>query len=95
MAGLSGFIELLRAVDTLLALEKEHGGAIDTLQSEMRDVDRRLTRLEAREDIVVEQAKAAAASSASAVIRHSIADMARRVGSLEARTPPLALREPD
>ena len=54
------------------------------LRDELHQLEKRVTTLEGREELLIEQAKGAASSAASAVVMHSVADMARRIGALEA-----------
>ena len=74
-------VGLFRSVDRLLTLDEKYGKAVEDLSSVIDSIERRVTRLEAREDIVVTEAKAAAGAAATVII----ADVARRVGRLEAR----------
>ncbi len=76
MSWLSNLRDLLRAIDGLLQLERRHGAAID-------DLKQRVARLEAREPVLVAEAKAAASAAASAVAAQHIGDLARRLGVME------------
>jgi len=85
MAGLKDLFNLVATVDRLLNLETKHGRAIEALTEKFLELDRRVTSLEAREEIVVAKAQAAAGVAASQVAMSSVADMSRRVGALEER----------
>jgi hypothetical protein len=52
----------------------------------VRTLASRLDRLEAREDLLIVEAKAAAATAASVASTGHLADLARQVGILEERT---------
>lgn len=76
MAWFSDLRNLIRTLDGLLEVERRH----DALINNLRD---RLLRLEAAEPVLIAEAKAAAATAASAVAAQHVADLARRVGVLE------------
>jgi hypothetical protein len=58
-----------------------------TARQELHDLEKRVSALEGREDLLIERAKGAASGAASAVVMQSVADMARRIGALEAGRP--------
>jgi hypothetical protein len=66
-------VDLLRRVDQVL-------------QAEVRMLGERVAKLEAREDLLVAEAKAAAAAAATQVSIASVSDIARRIGRLEERS---------
>lgn len=78
---------LFRKVERVLELEEAHGKAIDELKSGFTDLDRRLARLEHREDLVVNEAKSAARAASYEASQGTVADLARRIGALEATAP--------
>lgn len=79
---------LVRKLDALLELERSYREALDELRRAVTDIDRRLTRLEAREDIVVSEARAAARAASYEATQGTITDIARRIGTLEVSAPP-------
>jgi hypothetical protein len=80
----------MQRADRLLNLETKHGQAIADLQVQMDALRDRVTRLEAREDIVVAEAKGAAAAAATGAAATMMADMSRRVGVMEGKDHPVA-----
>jgi hypothetical protein len=72
MSWLSNLRDLFRTIDGLMVVERTHGAAIE-------DLKERVLHLDAREPVLVAEAKAAA----SAVSAQHIADLARRLGALE------------
>lgn len=74
---------LFQKVQGLLALQESHGKSIDVLKQGLADLDRRITRLEAREEMVVNEAKAAARAASYEASQGTLSDLARRVGGLE------------
>jgi hypothetical protein len=82
-------IDGARALDRLFQLERKHGAILEAQAAEMQAIKDRLTALEqhvrAREDILVAEAKGAAATAGSVVAAQHIADLARRLGGLEER----------
>lgn len=82
-------IDGARAVDRLFQLERKHGAILEAQALEIQAIKDRLTTLEqhvrAREDILVAEAKGAAATAGSVAAAQHIADLARRLGGLEER----------
>jgi len=86
--GIGGAWALLRKVDRLLQLEEEHGKAISELGTQLLALDKRLSHLESRQDVVVNEAKAAARSASYEATQGVASDLARRIGVLEGGTKP-------
>lgn len=80
---LNDILKALRAVDQLLALDEKYRKAFDKLTADIEGLKERVTRLEAREDVVIVEAKAAAGAAASQVAIASVSDLAVRIGRLE------------
>lgn len=78
-----------RALDRLFQLEKKHGAILEAQAAELQALGQRLATLEhyvkAREDILVAEAKGAAAATGSAVAAQHISDISRRLGGMEER----------
>jgi hypothetical protein len=90
------WLKLARTIDRLLALEAKHTALIDAQANEIQALKDRVTKLEAREEILIAEARGAAAAAASAVASQHVADIARRVGTLDERTRHLrSLPAPD
>ena len=75
--------------DRLFQLEKKHGAILEAQAAEIQLLNGRPTALEqhvrAREDIVVAEAKGAAAAIGSAVAAQHVSDISRRLGGMEER----------
>jgi hypothetical protein len=86
VAFLTGF----RRLDRLFQLENKHGALIETQANQIQALQDRLTkleaRIEAREEILVAEAKGAAGSVASMVASQHIAEISRRLGVMEERS---------
>jgi K+/H+ antiporter YhaU regulatory subunit KhtT len=78
--------EVLKRAEALLNLEKTHGALIEKNAREIRELADRLTKLESRLEIMVAEAKGAAASAASAAVAQNLIEIGRRLGALEERT---------
>ena len=65
-------------------IEGKYGKAIEALHADTASLGGRVIRLEAREDSVLAEAKAAAGSAASVAAMGYLTDIARRAGYLEA-----------
>jgi ABC-type transporter Mla subunit MlaD len=55
-------------------------------RDELRDLERRLSALEGREELLIEKARSAAGAAASSAVTQSLVDMSRRIGALEERS---------
>ncbi len=77
-------LDFIRRLDNLSRLEQKHDKAIEQLQIEVDAPKARVTRPEAREGIVVAEAKAAAGAASSMAESVFLTDIAGRVGYLEA-----------
>jgi hypothetical protein len=80
------WLRALRAIDRFLQLGEKHTALIEAQADEIQTLKDRVTHLEAREEILIAEAKGAAAAAASAVASQHVAELARHVGALEERT---------
>jgi len=92
---LSDLTKLFQRVYHLLDVQKKQGKAIEKIESEISTLKDRVTRLEAREEMTIVEAKAAAGVAASSVAMASVSDIAIRVGRLEERTAQRRLGAPE
>jgi hypothetical protein len=76
MSWLSGLRDLFRIVDGLMVVEQRHSAALEDLAD-------RIARLEAREPLLIAEAKMASATAASVAATQHVGDLARRLGILE------------
>jgi hypothetical protein len=78
-----------RALDRFLQVEKKHGAILEAQAVEIQAIKDRLTKLEehvkAREEILVAEAKGAAAAVGSSVAAQHVSDISRRLGAMEER----------
>jgi hypothetical protein len=71
---------LVRRLDDVFVKVDNTTRAIDRLTDELRAAEMRIATLEAREELLVEKTRAAAAVAASNAVTHELVDMARRIG---------------
>jgi hypothetical protein len=87
--GLTSLLSGVRAFDRLLQLEEKLVAALEAQASDIQGLKDRLTKLEeyvrAREDVLVAEAKGAAAAVASVAASQHVSDIARRLGAMEER----------
>jgi hypothetical protein len=76
MGWFARLLGLLRTIDRLMSLEREQATALEALKE-------RVARLEAREPVLIAEAKAVSATAASAAATQHVGDLARRLGVLE------------
>jgi hypothetical protein len=79
-------VEVLRKLDRLMSLDVVLRESVERLTSDIAALSNRVTRLEAREGVLIAEAKGAAAAAAGATTAANMADLARRVGVLEERS---------
>lgn len=84
----SSILDFIRTVDRLIATIEGTQKSLELLVLDVRDLQRRVTLLEAREELLVEKARTAAATAASAAVTTHLVDLARRIGALEAGGAP-------
>ncbi len=82
---ISEFWRLVWKVDGLSGLEAKHDKQIEALRADVKDLTARVNRLEAREDLVVAEARGAASAAAGVTASAYISDVVRRVTLLEAQ----------
>jgi hypothetical protein len=87
-------LDALRAVDRLLQLEAKLTALIEAQTKEIQALKDRVTKLEAREEVLIAEAKGAAAAAASAVASQHVVEIARQVGAIEERTRSLGRLSP-
>jgi phage shock protein A len=80
--------DLARKVHNLLEAQEKASTAIAALDDEVQALKVEIARLKAREEVLIARAEAASAVAASGVAVQSMADLARRIGTLEARQTP-------
>ncbi|HEY1410590.1 MAG TPA: hypothetical protein VGF36_00535, partial [Rhodopila sp.] len=87
-----------RTLDRLLSIEESHREIMTRQAEEIQGLKDRLTRLEAhvqaREEIMVAEAKGAASAVASAVASQHIAGLAQTIGRLQGRLDETSARLP-
>jgi len=85
----SAWLDGLRKIDRVLSLEEIHGKLIRKQAEEIQELKDRLTKLEAhvqaREEVLVAEAKGAAAAVASTVASQHVAGLAQSIGRLQGR----------
>jgi type IV pilus biogenesis protein CpaD/CtpE len=79
------WLNVARTIDRLLALETKHAALLEAQAKEIQALKDRVTKLEAREEILIAEAKGAAASAASGIASQHVAGLARGLGALEER----------
>ena len=81
-----GWLQAARSIDRLFQLEARHTALIEAQAKEIQDLKDRVTKLEAREEVLIAEAKGAAAATAGAVASQHVATLAREIGALDERT---------
>jgi hypothetical protein len=92
------WLDTARTLDRLVNMEVDHRKLIEKLADEIQEMKDRLTKLEAhvdaREEILVAEAKGAAAAVASATASQHIAQLAPELGKMQGRLEASAGRLP-
>jgi hypothetical protein len=77
------WLKVARTIDRLMTLEAKHTALIEVQARDIQALKDRVTKLEAREDVLIAEAKAAAAS---AVASQHVANLALQIGAVNERT---------
>jgi hypothetical protein len=81
---LGGIWQLARRVENLFQDVAKLVQGLAAVRDELRQLERRVSALENREELLVEKTRSAAAVAASNAVTHELVDMSRRIGALEA-----------
>ncbi|HJS86227.1 MAG TPA: hypothetical protein VJ779_12280 [Acetobacteraceae bacterium] len=73
-------------MDRLFGQEASFSALIEAQAKEIQALKDRVARLEAREEVLIAEAKGAAATAASAVTSQHVASLAREIGVIDERT---------
>jgi type IV pilus biogenesis protein CpaD/CtpE len=88
------WLKVARAVDRLLGLEAKHTALLEAQAREIQALKDWIAKLQVREEILIAEAKGAAAATASAIASQHVAELARRVGATDERTRRLGRASP-
>jgi two-component sensor histidine kinase len=78
--------KLIREVEDLFKLQAQTANALDAVNARLRSLENRLTRLEAAQQLLVAEAKAAAGAAATTIAGAVLSDVVTRVTRVEMRT---------
>ena len=81
---LGGIWQLARRVENLFQDVAKLVQGLAAVSDELRQLERRVSALEGREELLVEKTRSAAAVAASNAVTHELVDISRRIGALEA-----------
>ena len=81
-----GVWQLARRVEDLFQDVARLVQGLAAARDELRQLERRIQALEAREELLVEKARSAAAVAASGAVTQHLVEMSRRIGALEERS---------
>lgn len=85
---------LIRTIDKLIQSDADNRRTFAELQVAIAGLDRRITRLESREDIVAIEARSAARTGASDAMQGVILKIGQRLGALENLQPQIPRHPP-
>jgi uncharacterized protein (UPF0371 family) len=87
--GLLNGLKLVRDIDRFFSAQKNLTTLLEAQSREIQTLKDRVARLEVREEVLIAEAKGAAAAAAAAIASQHLADLARHVGALDERTQAL------
>ena len=76
--------QLARRVEDLFQDVAKPVKGLPAARDELQQLERRVSALEGREELLVEKTRSAAAIAASNAVTHELVDLSRRIGALEA-----------
>ena len=86
LAGVGRFWEVLRRVDRLFENVGKLQDGQEAITDRLLTIEKRLSALENREELMIERMGTRASEAATAVVNLNVSDMARRLGVLEERS---------
>ena len=86
LAGIGRLIDVLRRVDRLFENIQKIQVGQEALGDRLLEVEQRLSKLENREELLIEKMGTRASEAATAVMNANMMDLARRLGALEERS---------
>jgi predicted nucleic acid-binding Zn-ribbon protein len=82
--GVSLLWQLARRVEKVFEEVDNANRGLAKLRDELHELEKRVTALEGREELLVEKTRTAASVAASSAVTIHLVDMSRRIGALEA-----------
>jgi hypothetical protein len=76
--------QLARRVENLFEDVGKLVQSVGAVREELRDLEKRVSALEGREELLIEKTRTAAAVAASGLVNTHLVDISRRIGVLEA-----------
>jgi hypothetical protein len=76
--------QLARRIEDVFEKVDNATRGLTKLRDDLIDLEKRVTALENREELLIEKTRTAAAVAASGAVTNHLVDLARRVGGLEA-----------
>jgi predicted nucleic acid-binding Zn-ribbon protein len=76
--------QLARRIEKVFEEVDNANRGLAKLRDELNDLEKRVTALEGREELLVEKTRTAASVAAGSAVTHHLVDMSRRIGALEA-----------
>jgi hypothetical protein len=81
---LAPFWQLARRVEDIFKDVEQLMVGMKAMREQLSRLDRRVSALETREELLIEKTRTAAATAASGAVTTHLVDMSRRIGALEA-----------
>lgn len=81
---LGGIWQLARRIENIFQDVAKLVHGLAALRDELQQLERRVTALEGREELLIERTRSAATVAASSAVTQHLMDMSRRIGALEA-----------
>jgi hypothetical protein len=81
--GVSLLWQLARRVEKVFEEVDNANRGLAKLRDELNDLEKRVSALENREELLIEKTRTAAAVAASGAVTQHLVDMSRRIGALE------------
>ena len=81
---LGGIWQLARRIENIFQDVAKLVHGLAALRDELQQLERRVTALEGREELLIGRTRSAATVAASSAVTQHLVDMSRRIGALEA-----------
>ncbi len=80
------FWQLARRIETVFEGVENATRGLEKVRDQLRELERRVAKLEGGEELLIEKARSSSAVAASAAVTQSLVEMSRRIGALEERS---------
>ena len=80
------FWQLARRIENVFEGVENATRGLEKIRDQLRELEKRVAKLEGGEELLIEKARSASALAASSAVTQHLVEMSRRIGALEERS---------